>query len=81
MKNKEKIFVWSSDFEDFTGEGILARSFLTSIFFNSDKKIYIKSNNGEYILFKNNIKKIKYKNYKNNFYNKYIKFIFGIFYL
>lgn len=81
MSNDKKIYVWSSDFEEFTGEGILARSFISNIFKNYKGVIKIKSNNGEYIFFNKKIKTLKYSNYKNNFFNKYIKLFFAIIYL
>ena len=52
MKNNEIFYVWSSDFEEFTGEGVLARNFLTNIFKKYNGKVRIKSNNAEYIYFK-----------------------------
>ena len=80
MKNRI-IYAWSSDFEEFTGEGILARTFLNKILGTFKGKIKIKSNNSEYILFKNKIKKIKSSSYNNNFINKYLKLFLGIMYL
>ena len=81
MNNNKVFYVWSSDFEDFTGEGILARNFLINIFKKYGGKVKIKSNNAEYIFFKKKIKKIKNSNYKNNFVNKYLKIFIGIYYL
>jgi len=81
MKSNNLVFVWASDFEDFTGEGILARSFIKSLFHNSNKKINIKSNNAEYVFYKKRIKIIKYSNYKSNFVNKYLKVFCGLYYL
>ena len=82
MKNKI-IYAWSSDFEEFTGEGILARNFVNKILgtYLGKIKIKIKTNNSEYIFFKNKIKKIKRSKYNNNFTNKYLKLFFGILYL
>lgn len=80
MKDKI-IYAWSSDFEEFTGEGILARNFLNKILGTFKGKIKIKSNNCEYIFFKNKIKKIKSSTYTNNFINKYLKLFLGIMYL
>ena len=80
MKNSI-IYVWSSDFEDFTGEGILARNYLSKVLGHYKGKIKIKSNNSEYIIFKNKVKKIRSSKYKNNFFNKYIKLFLGILYI
>ena len=77
MKNKKTFYVWSSDFEDFTGEGILARNFLTNIFKKYYGKVKIKSNNAEYIYYKKKIKRINNSIYKNNFVNKYLKIFKG----
>ena len=77
MKNFD-VFVWSSDFEEFTGEGLLARSFIKTIYQDKDLKIKIISNTGIYFI---NDKKIYIKNkskYENNFLNKYLKIFFGI---
>lgn len=80
MKNNI-IYAWSSDFEDFTGEGILARNYLNKVLGNYKVKIKIKSNNSEYVIFNNKIKKIRSSKYKNNFVNKYIKLFLGILYI
>jgi hypothetical protein len=81
MNNNKTFYVWSSDFEEFTGEGILARNFLTNIFKKHNGKVNIKSNNAQYIYFKKKLTKIKSSNYKNNFVNKYLKIFIGISYL
>ena len=81
MKNNKIFYVWASDFEEFTGEGVLARNFLTNIFKKYDGKVRIKSNNAEYIYFKKKLKIINNSIYKNNFVNKYLKIFIGIFYL
>lgn len=80
MKNSI-IYVWSSDFEEFTGEGILARNYLSKVLSDYKGKIRIKSNNSEYIIFKKKVKKIRSSKYKNNFINKYIKLFLGILYI
>ena len=51
MKNFD-IFIWASDYEEFTGEGLLARCFVENYFFDSNLKIKILSNYGIYF-FKN----------------------------
>jgi len=45
---KYNIFVWSSDYENFTGEGLLARCFVENYFKNKGT-IKIISNNSDYI--------------------------------
>ena len=49
------IFVWCSDFEDFRGEGILARIFLEKISFNSNKKFFVKTPGNEYLFYNHNM--------------------------
>lgn len=78
MGTKKDIFIWSSDFENYTGEGLLARNFIEKFLSKSSNKIRIKSNNGEYLYYKKKIKVIKYSNYKNDFINKYFKLFWGI---
>ena len=63
MKNFD-IFVWSSDYEDFRGEGVLARKFVSTFFFNSNLILKILSNNGSYFLFKKKYLSVKKKKYK-----------------
>jgi len=46
--NDFQIFVWASDYEDFTGEGLLARLYIENHFSLSNKKIQIYSNTGRY---------------------------------
>jgi hypothetical protein len=77
MKNFD-VFVWCSDFEEFTGEGLLARSFIKTIY--QDKNLIIKviSNTGIYFLNNKKIYTVKKNKYKNNFLNKYLKIFFGI---
>jgi len=43
MKNFD-IFIWSSDFEEFTGEGLLSRCFVDNLLFKNNK-IKIITNN------------------------------------
>lgn len=77
MKNFD-VFVWSSDFEEFTGEGLLARSFIKTI--HEDKNLTIKviSNTGVYFLNNKKIYTVKKNKYENNFFHKYLKIFFGI---
>jgi hypothetical protein len=73
------IFVWCSDFEDFRGEGILARLFLKKISFNIDKKFFIKTPGSTYLVYKNKIHIVKKKKFNINFFNKYLILFYGIF--
>jgi hypothetical protein len=66
-----EIFVWSSDLEDYTGEGLLARCFLKNIFKNKNN-LKIISNVGIYLYNKNKFTIINKKKNKNNFFSKYI---------
>jgi hypothetical protein len=72
-------FVWCSDFENYRGEGILARIFLEKISFNSNKKFFIKTPGNTYLFYNNNITLIKKKDFNLNFFNKYIILFHGIF--
>lgn len=47
-------FIWSSDYESFTGEGLLARCFVEN-YFKTQEIIKISSNNKEYLFKKKNI--------------------------
>lgn len=74
-------FVWCSDFENYRGEGVLARIFLEKISSSSKKKFLIKTPGSTYLLCKNKITVIKKKKFNLNFYNKYIILFYGIFLL
>jgi hypothetical protein len=71
-------FVWCSDFENYRGEGILARIFLEKFSLNSNKKFFVKTPGNSYLFYKNNITIIKKKNFILNFFNKYIILFYGI---
>ncbi len=71
-------FVWCSDFENYRGEGILARLFLEKISFNSNKKFFVKTPGNTYLFHNNSITLIKKKNLNLNFFNKYIILFYGI---
>jgi len=77
MKNFD-IFTWASDCEDFTGEGILARCFITKIFQNKNK-VRIFSNNNDFEFNFGKFSIIKKKKFKSNFNSKYLMLFFGIF--
>jgi hypothetical protein len=76
MKNFD-IFIWSSDFEEFTGEGLLSRCFVDNLFFKKNKIKIITNNSIVFFNKKNFIK--KKKKYKNNFISKYFFLFYGIF--
>ena len=57
------IFVWCSDFEDFRGEGILARLFLKKISSSIDKKFFVKTPGSTYLVYKKKIHIVKKKKY------------------
>jgi hypothetical protein len=76
MKNFD-IFIWASDFENFTGEGLLARSFIKHLFIND--KIKIHSNYGEFFVKSKKYLIIKKKKINNNFFSKYLLIYYGIF--
>ena len=76
MKNFST-FVWSSDFEDFTGEGLLGRFFVEN-FCQKNESVKIVSNNGEYYLNKKNFYILKKNKYKNNFFTKYFYPFYGL---
>jgi len=77
MKNF-KIFIWTSDCQDFTGEGLLARCFIKKIFRNNDKVI-IFSNNSDFVFNFGIFSLIKKKDFKNSYIDKYLKLFYGIF--
>lgn len=75
MKNFD-IFIWSSDFEEFTGEGLLSRCFVDYLFINKNK-IKIITNNSIIFFYKKKFIQKK-KKYKNNFITKYFFPFYGI---
>lgn len=79
MKNFD-VFVWASDFEDFTGEGLLARCFIENYFVKKNT-LKIKSNNSEFFFYKKKIYKLKNKPYDNNFFKKYFYLFKGLFFI
>jgi hypothetical protein len=77
MKSFE-VFVWASNYEDFTGEGLLARLFVKKYFFSYKGKIRIFTNESNYNFYQNkNYTNVK-KKYKNNFFKKYLYTFYGI---
>jgi hypothetical protein len=70
-------FVWSSDYETFTGEGLLARCFVEN-YFKSPEIIKIYSNNNKYLFLKEKYFLLEKKNYKNNFLAKYLYPFYGV---
>ena len=78
MSNTYDIFVWSSDFSQHRGEGLLARKFV-DIFFKSSKiKIKVESNEAEYFFYKKKYEALYNKSNTSNFYYKYITMYKGI---
>ena len=78
MKDFE-VFIWASDYEDFTGEGLLARLFVKNYFYSSKKKIKIYTNNSRFDFYKKKINVVEKKLYTNTFIQKYIYPFYGIF--
>jgi len=78
MKDFE-VFIWASDYENFTGEGLLARLFVKNYFYSSKKKIEIYTNNNRYNFNNKKSYLIKKKLYKNSFFQKYVCPFYGIF--
>ena len=69
-------FIWASDYEDFTGEGLLARCFVRNYFLDKNLKIKIISNNSIYYYNKNKIIILKKKNIRIIFLqNMYIHYL------
>jgi hypothetical protein len=77
--NDFQIFVWASDYENFTGEGLLARLYIENNFSLSNKKIQIYSNTGRYFFYKKKNITIKRSPYVNTFTKKYLYSFYGIF--
>ena len=79
--NKVDLFIWANDYSSNTGEGRLARNFISFL-----KKEYprnlikIKTPQKQFLIANSKIKQ-NYTIKKNNFFNKYFTFILGIFYL
>ena len=82
MKNKN-LLIWASDLSPNTGEGILARAFISELLrVQKYNKIKIKTLEQNIYLTNKNLKKIKYKEIKtNSFIHKYLGPIYGSFYL
>lgn len=76
MKNFSYI-LWASDFEDFTGEGLLARFFVEN-FFKKNEQVKIISNNGQYYFKKKRFYILKKYEYRNNFVTKYFYPFYGL---
>jgi hypothetical protein len=73
------IFVWASDFEEYRGEGRLARVFIQKISKNLNSSFFVKTPGSSYLVNKKKIFNLKKKNFNLNFFNKYIIFVYGIF--
>jgi len=77
---KFDVFVWASDFEDFTGEGLLARCFVEK-YFAKKNILKIQSNSSELFIYNKKIYKLKNKPYSNNFFKKYFYLLKGLFFI
>lgn len=76
---KYDIFVWASDFEDYRGEGRLARVFIKNISKRFKKSFLIKTPGSTYFVHKEKIIVVNKKKFSLNFFNKYIIFFYGAF--
>jgi len=72
------VFVWASDFEDYRGEGRLARVFITKISKIFRKNFLIKTPGSTYFVHKETIIIVNKKKFSLNFFNKYIIFFYGV---
>ena len=79
IKIEYDVFIWSSDFEDHRGEGILARLFLKKLSVKSSKTFFVKTPGSTYLVHKGNVNVLKKKIFNLNFFNKYIVLFYGIF--
>ena len=79
--NKIDLYIWANDYSNNTGEGRLARNFISFLQKKYPRSIIkIKTPKKEFIIENSQIEK-SYITRKNNFFYKYLIFIFGIFYL
>ena len=76
---KHDVFVWASDFEDYRGEGRLARVFIKNISKRFRKSFLIKTPGSTYFVHKEKIIVVNKKQFSLNFFNKYIIFFYGAF--
>ena len=76
---KHDVFVWASDFEDYRGEGRLARVFIKNISKRFRKIFLIKTPGSTYFVHKEKIIVVNKKQFSLNFFNKYIIFLYGAF--
>lgn len=79
--NKIDLYIWANDYSSNTGEGRLARNFISFLQKKYPRSIIkIKTPEKEFIIENSQIEK-NYITQKNNFFYKYLVFIYGIFYL
>ena len=79
--DKIDLYIWANDYSGNTGEGRLARNFISFLQKEYPRNIIkIKTPKQEFIIENSKIEK-SYITQKNNFFYKYFIFIFGIFYL
>ena len=76
---KHDVFVWASDFEDYRGEGRLARVFIKNISKRFRKSFLIKTPGSTYFVHREKIIVVNKKQFSLNFFNKYIIFFYGVF--
>jgi hypothetical protein len=76
---KHDVFVWASDFEDYRGEGRLARVFIKNISKRFRKSFLIKTPGSTYFVHREKIIVVNKKKFSLNFFNKYIIFFYGVF--
>ena len=80
-KNKNTIYAWACDIENYRGEGILGINFLKQLSRISKKKIYVESPNKKILIINQKIKIISNKKKKEinfNFFYNYFYPIYGI---
>lgn len=77
-KNIFDVCIWASDYQEFTGEGLLARCFVDKFFFNSNLRIKIYSHFGEYFYYDNKVTLLKKKEKSISIFSKYLSPFYGV---
>ena len=62
----KNIYAWCCDYEDYRGEGRLARCFVEHVVKNNNKNFYIKTPHNYFRINNQNVKKSKKKKQKKN---------------
>ena len=83
---KYDLYCWASDFSSQRGEGILARHYIQSLSKQKQKKIFVKSTEGNFLINKGLVKKLSIKSKKQtnlnlSFVDNYLSPFYGIIYL